>query len=72
MRRDSNASFDNRDKLIYLNIFTRLLSAVQVAWLQGAFNDGRTAAVEVGGHEVALIAEPRGFGASRMGLSVSW
>jgi hypothetical protein len=72
MRRDSNASFDDRDKLVYLNIFTRLLSAVQVAWLQGAFSDGRTAGVDVHGHEVALIAEPRGFGASRMGFSVSW
>ncbi len=72
LRQESNASFDNRDKLVYVNMFTRVFSMVQVAYLQGVFSGGRSAAMNVAGHELALIAEPRGLTSSRLGVSISY
>lgn len=72
MRQDSNDAFHTRDNLVYFNMLTRVFSVLQVAWLGGAFSDDGQAALSVGGHEVAIIAEPRGFTASRLGLSVSY
>jgi hypothetical protein len=72
MRIDSNDQFDNRDTLIYVNMFTRLFSMFQVAYLNGVFSGGRPAEFRVAGHDVALIAEPRGLTSSVVGLSVSY
>ncbi len=72
MRIDSNNQFDNRDTLIYVNMFTRLFSMFQVAYLSGVFSNGQPAGIEIAGHEVALIAQPRGLTASRVGVSVSY
>jgi len=72
MRIDSNDQFDRRDTLIYVNMFTRLFSMFQVAYLNGVFSGGRPAEFRVAGHDVALIAQPRGFTASRLGVSISY
>ncbi|MBU0741212.1 hypothetical protein KJ554_02525, partial [bacterium] len=72
MRIDSNDQFERRDTLIYVNMFTRLFSMFQVAYLGGVFSGGRPAEFKVAGHDVALIAEPRGLTASRLGVSVSY
>ena len=72
MRADSNASFDRRDQLVYLNMATRIFSIFQVAYLGGVFSDGQVAAREVGGHPVALIAEPRGLTSTRLGVAISY
>ncbi|MCB1149980.1 hypothetical protein KDK88_00420, partial [bacterium] len=72
MRQDSNDAFHTRDNLVYFNMLTRVFSVLQVAWLGGVFSDDGQAALSVGGHDVAIIAEPRGFTASRLGFSVSY
>lgn len=72
MRLDSNDQFDTRDTLIYVNMATRLFSMVQVAWLGGVFSGGEPASLRVAGHDVSLIAEPRGLLSSRLGLSVTY
>ena len=72
MRADSNESFDRRDQFIYLNMATRIFSIFQVAYLGGVFSDGRASAFEVGGHPVALIAEPRGLTSTRLGVAIGY
>lgn len=72
MRLDSNDQFDTRDTLIYLNMATRIFSMFQVAWLSGVFSGGEPAGMSVAGHDLTLIAEPRGLLSSRLGLSVSY
>lgn len=72
MRTDSNDQFDHRDKLIYLNMLTRVISMFQVAYLQGVFTSGSRNGMRLAGHPVALIAEPRGFSASRLGVAISY
>ncbi len=72
MRLDSNDQFDHRDTLIYLNMFTRIFSMFQVAYLNGVFSGGGPAEFKVAGHDVALITEPRGLLSSRLGVSVSY
>ncbi len=72
LREDSNQAFDRRDSLVYVNMFTRVFSMVQVAYLQGVFSGGERAALNVSGHELALIAEPRGLTTSRLGVSISY
>lgn len=72
LREDSNEAFDRRDTLVYVNMFTRVFSMVQVAYLQGVFSGGERTALNVAGHELALIAEPRGLTTSRLGVSISY
>jgi hypothetical protein len=72
MRAASNEAYDNRDKLVYLNMATRIFSIFQVAYLGGVFSDGYASAFEVSGHPVALIAEPRGLTSSRLGVAISY
>jgi len=73
LRQESNDAFHNRDTLIYVNMFSRVFSVLQVAYLGGLFsNDGGSASFDVGGHDVAIIAEPRGLTATRLGFSVSY
>lgn len=72
LRQESNDAFNDRDTLVYLNMFTRVFSMVQVAYLQGVFSGGRSTAMNVAGHDLALIAEPRGLTSSRLGVSISY
>jgi len=72
MRQESNDQFTKRDRLIYLNIATRLISMVQVAYLQGLFGGGSKSELTVAGHPVSLIAEPRGLTATRVGFAVAY
>jgi hypothetical protein len=73
MRQESNDAFHHRDTMLYISMMTRIVSVFQVAYLGGVFSeDGRYAAFDVGGHSVGLIAEPRGFTATRLGFSVSY
>ena len=72
MRDDSNDQFTNRDRLLYFNIGLRVLSVLQVAYLQGMFGGGPRASLEVAGHPVHLVAEPAGFTGSRVGIAVAY
>jgi hypothetical protein len=72
MREDSNNQFTNRDRLLYLNIATRVLSVFHVAYLQGMLGGGPKSELKVAGHSVRIIAEPRGLAATRLGVSVSY
>ena len=72
MRAASNEAYDNRDKLVYLNMATRIFSIFQVAYLGGVLTDGHASAFEVSGHPVALIAEPRGLTSSRLGVAIGY
>jgi hypothetical protein len=72
LRQESNEAFNDRDTLVYLNMFTRVFSMVQVAYLQGVFSGGGSTAMNVAGHDLALIAEPRGLTSSRLGVSISY
>ena len=72
MRADSNEAFDRRDQLVYLNMATRIFSIFQVAYLGGVFSDGHASNLEVGGHPIALIAEPRGLTSTRLGVSIRY
>ncbi len=69
LRQESNDAFNDRDTL---EMFTRVFSMVQVAYLQGVFSGGRSTAMNVAGHDLALIAEPRGLTSSRLGVSISY
>jgi hypothetical protein len=72
MREDSNNQFTNRDRLLYLNIATRVFSVLQVAYLQGMLGGGSKSELRVSGHPVRIIAEPYGWTATRLGLAVSY
>jgi hypothetical protein len=72
LRQESNDQFTKRDRLIYLNIATRIFSVFQVAYLQGLFGGGQKSELKVAGHPVAIIAEPRGLTSTRLGLAVAY
>ena len=72
MREESNDAFEKRDRLIYVNIGLRVFSVLQVAYLQGLFGGGPKNEMQVAGHKVEIIAEPRGFTSSRLGAIVSF
>ncbi|MHB8079011.1 MAG: hypothetical protein ACYDIE_07135 [Candidatus Krumholzibacteriia bacterium] len=72
MREDSNRQFTNRDRLLYLNMATRLFSIFEVAYLQGLLGGGPKDQLAIAGHPVTLIAEPVGLSSSRLGVSVAY
>ncbi len=72
MRIDSNDQFTKRDRLLYLNIGLRVLSVLQVAYLQGMFGGRPQESLQVAGHPVQLIAESHGLNASRVGIAVAY
>ena len=72
MRIDSNRQFTYRDRLLYLNMFTRLFSLFEVAYLQGLLGGGPRDQLAIAGHPVTLIAEPVGWSSSRLGVSVAY
>ncbi len=72
MRILSNDHFEARDRYVYLNIATRIVSAFHVAWLQGLLGGGPHRSPEVAGHAVNLIARPSGLTGSRLGVALSY
>jgi hypothetical protein len=72
MRIDSNDQFTKRDRLLYLNIGLRVLSVLQVAYLQGVFGGRPQQSLQIAGHPVQLIAESHGLDASRVGLALAY
>jgi hypothetical protein len=72
MRVDSNDQFTKRDRLLYLNIGLRVLSVLQVAYLQGMFGGSPQRSLQVAGHPVQLIAESSGLTTSRVGIAVAY
>jgi hypothetical protein len=85
LRKDSNDAYETRDRLLTLNLLTRVLSVLQVAYLEG-FIGGRydndyegpglgASLARVGGEEGALVsffATPRGLHETRLGLQVRY
>lgn len=73
LRRDSNDQFTNRDNLMYFNILLRVFSLFQVAYLQGMFGgDEPVLESSSDGARVGVFAEPIGFTASRVGVTVTY
>jgi len=72
MREDSNSQFTNRDRLLYLNMATRLFSLFEVAYLKGLLGGGPKDQLAIAGHPVTLIAEPVGWSSSRLGVAVAY
>lgn len=71
MRQESNDQFTKRDRLLYLNMATRIFSFFQVAYLEGLLGGGPSR-MRVAGHPVRLIAEPGGWAASRVGIAFGY
>jgi hypothetical protein len=78
MRQDSNDAFARRDRFLYLNLGLRVISVLQVAYLEGLlFGNGgassrRPHQLEIAGREVDLIVEPIGFSRGVIGAKVSF
>jgi hypothetical protein len=72
MRIAANDKFDRRDLYIKLNMVSRVVSMLQVAWLSGAFGNDGSDAMEFGGHRLSMITETRGLTGGRLGLSLSY
>ena len=78
MRKDSNDYYAKRDRFIYASIAFRVLSVLQVAYLEGLLfgDDGGAAGdqpgFEVSGHTVDFFAEPVGFTRGVVGATVSF
>ena len=71
MRGQSNDAYKDRDRWLYVNIGLRLVSVLQVAYLQGLLG-GRGSELEVSGHAVEIRAIPMGFDAGSLSASVSF
>jgi hypothetical protein len=72
MRQESNDQFTKRDRLLYLNLATRVFSIFQVAYLQGLLGGGGGSELKVAGHAVSLVAEPRGLTSTRLGVAIAY
>ncbi|MFH1842368.1 MAG: hypothetical protein ABIF77_04120, partial [bacterium] len=72
MRQESNDQFTKRDRLMYLNIATRVFSLFQVAYLQGMLGGGPESELKIAGHPVTVKAEPRGFTGALFSVSVAY
>ena len=72
MRAESNDAYKNRDRWLYMNIGLRLVSVLQVAYLQGLLGGGPDDKMEVYGHAVEIRAVPMGFEAGSVSASVSF
>jgi len=72
MRTESNDEFKSRDRWLYLNIGLRVLSVVQVAYLQGMLGGGPANDLEVAGHPVQFYAQPAGLRGGSVAASVAF
>jgi hypothetical protein len=72
MRDDSNQAFKNRDRWLYANIGLRLVSVLQVAYLQGLLGGGPARELAVGGHKVEIQATPMGLDRGTLAARVSF
>lgn len=72
MRNASNDAFKKRDRWLYVNIGLRVFSVLQVAYLQGLLGGGPDSQLEVAGHSIEIIAQPRGVYSGHVGASISF
>jgi hypothetical protein len=73
MRTDSNSAFEKQDRFLYVNIFLRVFSVLEVAYLEGLMGGGGSDnELRVAGHPVSIIAETTGWHASRLGAAVEF
>lgn len=61
MRGESNDAYKTRDRWLYMNIGLRVVSVLQVAYLQGLLGGGPAQELEVAGHTVEIQASPTGL-----------
>ena len=72
MRKESNDAFKTRDRWLYVNIGLRVVSVMQVAYLQGLLGGGPAQQFEVAGYGVRVQAVPHGFSAGHVAARVSF
>lgn len=72
MRDDSNQAFKKRDRWLYANIGLRLVSVLQVAYLQGMLGGAPARELEVAGHKVEIRATPSGLYRGSVAAKVSF
>ena len=70
MRDQANDAYKTRDRYVYLNMGLRVVSVLQVAYLQGLLGGGDD--LKVAGHSVEIISEPRGLTSGSLGARVSF
>jgi len=72
MRGESNDAYKSRDRWLYVNIGLRLVSVMQVAYLQGLLGGGPDSQLEVAGHTVGFSAVPMGARSGAVSATVSF
>jgi hypothetical protein len=73
MRVESNDAFEKQDRFLYVNIFLRVFSVLQVAYLEGLMSGGGSdQELQLSGHPITIIAEPTGWHSSRFGAAVTF
>ncbi len=72
MRQESNDAYKTRDRWLYMNIGLRVVSVLQVAYLQGLLGGGPAQAIEVAGHTVEIQAAPTGLYRGSVAAKVSF
>ena len=78
IRQDSNDAFARRDRFIYLSLGLRVVSVLQVAYLEGLLGGGGNRhlngpqQLELGGHRIDLIVEPVGLSRGVLAAAVSF
>jgi len=73
MRVESNDAFEKQDRFLYVNIFLRVFSVLQVAYLEGLMGGGGSdQELQLSGHPITIIAEPTGWHSSRFGAAVTF
>ncbi len=72
MRDDSNDAFKSRDRWMYVNIGMRVFSVLQVAYLSGMLGGSDSLDMQVAGHSVQLLVQPRGMTAGTVAAAVEF
>lgn len=72
MRADSNDAFKTRDRWMYVNIGMRVFSVLQVAYLSGMLGGSDSLDMQVAGHSVQLLVQPRGMTAGTVAAAVEF
>ncbi len=72
MRGRSDDAYSKRDNWLFVNIGLRVFSVIQTAYLEGILGGGPSRDLEVSGHQISLLAQPRGFKGGTMAAAVSF
>ncbi len=72
MRGESNDAYKTRDRWLYMNIGLRMVSVLQVAYLQGLLGGGPAQDLKVAGHTVEIQAAPSGLYRGSVSARVSF